>query len=163
MVHTYGESRARERSPAARLIASLRPMILLAPLGWGAMTVVGHGASWGNLAFVAAFCIWILCVSALGHWRDRDCRQIRLSDDGACELETSRRVIRLHVNQINAVEYYKDDESEREHYTIKYRDGSVVVPDAIAHFDDFLERLKTLNPGVGVTNFPTRWPSTKAL
>jgi hypothetical protein len=142
MVRTYGEGPVRKRGTVARLVAMFGPGILLAALGWEAMTVVGHGASWVNLAFIAALGIWILCVSVLGHLRDRDCREIRLSDDGTCELETSRRVIRLHVNQISAVEYYKDDESDRERYTIKYNDGSVVASKSIADFEGFLTTSK---------------------
>jgi hypothetical protein len=46
--------------------------------------------------------------------------------------------------------------------TIKYDAGSVVASESIADFEDFLSRLKTLNPGVDVTSFPTGWPSTKA-
>jgi hypothetical protein len=146
MVHTYGERRVREQSAAARLVATLGPVILLAALGWAAMTLVGRGAGWGNLAFVAAFGFWIVCVSAFGH--RRGCREIRLSDDGTCELMTGRRVIRLHVNQISAVEYYKDDESDYEQYTVKYNGGSVVASESIDDFEDFLNRLKTLNPGL---------------
>jgi hypothetical protein len=47
------------------------------------------------------------------------CSEIRLSDDGTCELETKRRVIRLHVNQIRSVQFSPEGDESRESYTIR--------------------------------------------
>src|SRR6266511_2649446 len=90
------------------------------------------------------------------------CGEIRLSDDGRCELETKRQVIRLHVNQIRSVKYWRDDESDRESYTIRYQGGKLKVSDGMTLFPDFLARLQRLNPALDVTTFPAdAWPELR--
>src|SRR6266498_2532198 len=62
------------------------------------------------------------------------CSEIRLSDEGICELETKRRVIRQ-------------------------QGGKLAVNEEMTAFADFLSRLKALNPAVDLTSFPAdTWP-----
>jgi hypothetical protein len=72
-----------------------------------------------------------------------------------CELETKRRVIRLHVSQITAVKYETD--SDRRAAYISYPDGKRSGRQVDARLRDFLNRLTTLNPAVTLTGFPTNW------
>ena len=87
------------------------------------------------------------------------CSEIRLSDDGTCELETKRRVIRLHVNQIWSVQFSPEGDESRESYTIRYEGGKLHVDKRMNDFPDLLTRLKGLNPAVDLTTFPAEvWP-----
>ena len=86
------------------------------------------------------------------------CSAIRLSDDGTCELETKRRVIRLHVNQIRSVRFSPAGDESSESYSIRYEGGKLHVDKRMADFADFLSRLKALNPAVDLTTFPEGWP-----
>ena len=88
-------------------------------------------------------------------------RSIRLSDDGTCELETKRRVVCLHANEIRSVAYSASDAGES--YKIHYQGGYLPVTTAMTGFPDFLARLKTLNPAVDLTSFPPdAWPGLGA-
>jgi len=55
------------------------------------------------------------------------CREIRLDDDGTCELVTSHRVIRLHVNEITALKYQRDSEGDTGSFSIRYTGGKLEV------------------------------------
>ena len=103
--------------------------------------------------------VWALR-KPIGKWYDDgSCTEIRLSDDGMCELQTKHRVIRLHVVQIRSVQYARDSETDRENYKIRFIDGKASVSDRMADFSDFLARLKSLNPAVDLRSFPARrWP-----
>jgi len=91
------------------------------------------------------------------HTQYGTCGEIRLDDDGTCELETKRAVIHLHVNEIRSVAYSRSDEGAS--YTIHYHGGHLPVTNGMTGFPDFLARLKTLNPAVDLTSFPPdRWP-----
>jgi len=89
--------------------------------------------------------------------RQRTCSEIRLGDDGTCELETKRAVIHLHVNQIASVEYVRDSDS-RADYVISYQGGSVPVTKGMTDFADFLNRLGALTPAVDLNSFPPDTP-----
>jgi hypothetical protein len=79
--------------------------------------------------------------------------EIRMGSDGTCEFETKRRVIRLHVHEIRSVRYSAKSDGES-FYTIHYRSGKLRVGLQMTGFADFLTRLKTLNPAVGLANLP---------
>jgi hypothetical protein len=106
----------------------------------------------GEGAVVVALFLGVLYLSDR-RYRYGACGEIRLSDDGTCELETKRRVIRLHVNQIESVKSISDPDS-RADYSLRYQGGSVPVTNGMTGFGDFLARLKTLNPAVDLTGFP---------
>lgn len=82
------------------------------------------------------------------------CGEIRLGDDGTCELETKHRVVRLHVKEIRSVQSWDDDAVEG--YTIHYHGGKLRVTQKMTGFDDFLTRLGALNPAVDLTGFRHR-------
>src|SRR5262249_8804189 len=83
------------------------------------------------------------------------------ADDGTCELETKRQVIRLQVNQIESVKYENDPDARADYY-IRYQGGSIPVNRAMTGFPDFVSRLETLNPAVDLTSFTTKsWPNLR--
>ncbi len=87
------------------------------------------------------------------------CSEIRLSDEGICELETKRRVIRLHVNEIRSVRFSPESGESCKSYTIRHQGGKLAVNEEMTAFADFLSRLKALNPAVDLTSFPAdTWP-----
>jgi hypothetical protein len=88
------------------------------------------------------------------------CSEIRLSDEGICELETKRRVIRVHVNEIQSVRFSPETSEQGESYTIRYRGGRLDVgARRMTGFADFLTRLKALNPAADLSSFPAGWPN----
>jgi len=113
-------------------------------------------------AIFAAVCTSMLFIWGYFTYRHEhysSCGEIRLSDDGTCELETKRRVIRLHVNEIRSVKYFHDSEDDSDSYTIRYSGGTLQVSERMTDFHDFLTRLKTVHPGVDLTSFPAKtWP-----
>lgn len=154
-IHTYRDSDALQHTaPMSHLVVGgLTLSLLLVLLG---VAIVGSsGEVEGALALVL-----FLAITYFGNrqYRGRVCGEIRLADDGTCELETKQQVIRLHVNQIEAVKY-ENDPDRRAAYYISYQGGSVPVDSAMTGFADFLRRLKTLNPAVDLTSFPAKaWP-----
>jgi hypothetical protein len=88
------------------------------------------------------------------HLQSATCGEIRLDDDGTCELQTKRQVIRLHVNEIRCVKYWRDPEGGSASFTIYHRTGKLSVTEEMTGFLDFLTRLVTLNPAVDLSSFP---------
>lgn len=148
MIHTYRDPDVLEsdtlRFPlgAALVVVPLFAFIL-AHFTW---------AKRGEGAVVVALFLGVVYLNDR-RYRYRTCGEIRLSDDGTCELETKRRVIRLHVNQIESVAYVRDPDSSAD-YSIRYQGGSVPIERGMLEFADFLARLQTLNPAVDLTGFP---------
>jgi hypothetical protein len=110
-------------------------------------------ATWDNLAEGAWGIGFTLTMGCLVYWfmAYQRCHEIRLSDDGSCELETPRRVYRLHASQIKSVSTDEDGESTTD-YDIKFEGGTVSVT-AWPDFDDFIRRLEVLNPSLDLTDF----------
>jgi hypothetical protein len=121
-------------------------------------------AGWVPLAF-GAFGVFIV-VHQYGVYRQLQygsCGEIRLDDDGTCELETRGSVIRLHVNEISSVRYSGENDEQPEYYTIHFRSTRLHVAKRMTDFPDFLARLKTLHPAVDLTSFPAEtWPGVGA-
>jgi hypothetical protein len=162
MMHTYRDPNVLE---GRALAFALGGMVLWLPLIAVIVSVLFVKDMWDGLRFYA----WILPLPFLfayltyRHHAYGLCKEIRLADDGICELTTWRRVIRLHVNQIKAVEYRRDSEDETESYVIRYSGGKLAVRDRMTNFPDFLARLKALNPAVDLASFPVSGPrSTSA-
>jgi hypothetical protein len=158
MIHTYRDPKVRESEPwvAPSVVCLVAFLIFLGPVasGWLPLT-------WAAAAPFLAFVGLTLVFGYAGYRADQygSCREIRLDDDGTCELETTRRAIRLHVNEIRSVRYSRDSESDCESYTIYYEGGKLRVPERMTDFSDFLTRLKALNPAVDLTTFPPdAWP-----
>jgi hypothetical protein len=159
-VHTYRDPDVLEhKAPLTHAVrGGLALGLLLVLLG---VAIVGFAKGFtsaevdGTVALALFFAITYF---GNRQYRGRVCGEIRLGDDGTCELETKRRVIRLHVNQIESVKY-ENDPDRRAAYYIAYQDGSVPVSSAMTGFPEFLSRLKTLNPAVDLASFPAKaWP-----
>lgn len=157
--HTYRVQITPDPETGERSIRSaLFPLLVLV----GLVVLAGSTISGPRqlLDIMAALGVIGAFYGVLGWWstrRDRDCREIRLSDDGTCELETKRRTIRLHVNQIRSVLYGRSEDGES--YSIRYEGGKLYVDERMTGFHDFLDRLKTLNPAVDLSTFPAdAWP-----
>ena len=158
-LHIYRDPEAfGENSVGPRFLIACFLFLLL-----GAQVAIHPRVTWFD-ALLVAFCVGGLVAVAVHFGRERDgnCGEIRLSDEGTCELETRRRVIRLHVGEIQSVTYWRDSENEGEHYTIHYRGGKLGVTQRMKGFLDFLTRLKALNPAVDLSSFPAvladTWP-----
>jgi hypothetical protein len=163
MMHSYRDERALE-SRVAELAGYALGLFLLVYLPTAAVIEgLDHDFRRGDALLVA---FWV-CVGLVGartlyrHFYYGRCVQIRLHDDGRCELEARRRLIRLHANEITSVKYELDDESDRESYTIRYHGGKLDVSDGMTNFPDFLARLERLNPAVDLSSFPSEaWPAS---
>ena len=160
MIRTYRDSEALGRrflGPAHVGFWLLALTFVLGPFafGWSRLTWAGPAP------FVGGF-IGLAFVHQYFAYRQQyygRCGEIRLSDDGTCELETERRVIRLHVNEIRSVRYSRDSEDGRESYSIHYRAGKLHVAERMTDFRDFLTHLKALSPAVDLSGVPTdTWP-----
>ncbi len=161
MIHVYRDAKARE----VRFWDFFVPFLLVVGvlvLNLWPFDLWEERFAWDMAAVVAfaAGLALLLGYSAFRRERYQGCREIRLDDDGTCELETTDgRVIRLHVNEIRSVKYSQDSDSDSESYSIRYQGGKLDVADRMTDFSDFLTRLKALNPAVDLTTFPPRsWP-----
>jgi hypothetical protein len=155
MMHIYRDPKVVGSRPWTAAVVGLAPLVLLAVfvLGWRPFT-------WGEAVslFVLAGLWAVSQYHSYGRENYRDCVEIRLGDDGTCELEMKRRVIRLHVNEIQSVRYSRDSD-DRESYTIRCQGQKIHVAGRMTDFSDFLTRLKALNPAVDLTSFPAdAWP-----
>ena len=164
MIHTYRDADVFRTGYWNGAIPSVLSFCLLVLIVFGPLAVGWFPFNWIFAVAAGAFIVLVL----IGMYNQRrreqygNCGEIRLDDDGTCELETKRRVIRIHASEIQSVKYWRDSESEREHYTIHYRGGKLHVAERMTGFRDFLTRLKTLNPAVDLTSFPAllvdAWP-----
>jgi hypothetical protein len=165
VIHTYRDAKAlRRRSRGSTVLQFLGfggavVLLFFGPfaLGWSLFTWT-EAEKFGGLTALA------LVLMYAAHRRElyRACGEIRLDDDGTCELETKRRVIRIHASEIRSVRYSRDREDESEDYTIYYDGGKLEVCERMTGFLDFLTRLAALNPTVDLTSFPSdAWPGLR--
>jgi hypothetical protein len=153
MVHVYREQPVR-RHRAGALVGSAFVALFMLPLVSGIAHGARHGFT-GDDAGGIAFGLFFGCLLAWAVYTHawRDCYEIRLSDQGICEFLTGRRVIRLHVHEITAVEYSKDDEGG-ESYAVRHRGGRIGMRNSISDFRGFVTRLSAMNPAVDLSSFP---------
>jgi hypothetical protein len=131
------------------------PIFSFAPLALGGVPFTKDALLFAALGSIPLLIAWFAYRSEY-HGK---CSEIRLSDDGTCELETTRRVIRLHVNQIRSVRFSPAGDESSESYTIRYEGGKLHVDKRMSDFPDFLTRLKGLNPAVDLSTFVAEaWP-----
>jgi hypothetical protein len=153
VIHTYRDPDVLE---SRALHFFLLPLIF--GVAFVALTAAA-GFAWG--APLGAFAGLVSVGNYFTYRRHRygTCGEIRLGDDGTCELETTRQVIRLHVHEIPSVTFSGETDERSESYTIHYQGGRLAVTERMTGFADFLARLKTLNPAVDVSSFPANaWP-----
>ncbi len=159
MIHTYRDEPRVPASNALRLFgrgigALFTILLLVLPIPFVIVPALSHGLTWTNVETAA----WAFGVTSVVAWLiyryqyHCRCREIRLSDDGTCELQTKRRSIHIHVSQITSVERWLDEDGW-ERYTIRFQGGRVEARADMTNFSDFLTRLKDLNPGVHVRGF----------
>jgi hypothetical protein len=127
------------------------PALIVAGIG---STFISSGRNYAIFIALLIGTTFVLVYAWYRHEHYGTCSEIRLSDDGTCELETKRRVIRLHVNEIRSVQFSPETDEQCEDYSIRYRGGKLTVNKEMTAFADFLTRLKTLNPAVDLTSFP---------
>jgi hypothetical protein len=160
MTHTYRDSTILDSKTLQFVLFPLVVFLVIAAL---AVSTLAGGFTWAERGEgVVGFGLFF-GLGYVNYRRHRygTCGEIRLSDDGTCELETKRRVVSLHVNEIRSVTYSTSDEGES--YEIHYHGGSLPARQGMAGFPDFLARLKTLNPAVDLTSFPAAaWPGLGA-
>jgi hypothetical protein len=165
VIHTYRNAdvlRSRSRRGSFLEILGFGVVVVLFlfgpfAFGWSRFT-------WTQAGVFGGFTGLVVVAMYAAHRREHygTCGEIRLDDDGTCELETKHRVIRIHVSEIRSVRYSRDSEDGSENYTIYYRGGKLQVDDRMTGFLDFLTRLATLNPTVDLSSFPAvlaaAWP-----
>jgi hypothetical protein len=157
VIHTYKDTefvRARVVGPPY-----LGSLLFVVSIPFVAMLASGSLLRTVNAEFLAVLIGVLLFTSLTGlliyrHHTYGRCSEIRLGDDGTCDLETKRRVIRLHANEILSVQYRPETDEGSEYYDIHYRGGKLQVTKEMSGFNDFLTRLKTLNPAVDLSSFP---------
>jgi hypothetical protein len=153
MVHVYREQPV-QRHRLGELVGSAVPAVFVLPAVFGIAHGLRHGFTGddaGEIAFGLFFGFFLTW--ALYDYSRRSCFEIHLTDEGICEFVTGRRVIRLHVHEITAVEYRRDDEGE-ESYAVRHRGGRIGMRSSIANFRGFVGRLRAMNPAVDLSSFP---------
>jgi hypothetical protein len=162
MVHVYRE-RPVQRHRAGELVGFAVLAVFMLPLVFGLAHGLRHGFTGDDAGgIVVGLLFGSLLAWAFYSYFRRDCFEIRLNDDGMCEFVTGRRVIRLHVHEITAVEYSKDDEGD-ESYAVRHRGGRIRMRDSISNFRGFVTCLRALNPAVDVSSFPDSRPQRVKL
>jgi hypothetical protein len=149
--HTYKDHAASDRHALAGLL------LFLLIFAFGSVYVVrrdGFTTQEAIFLSLAAIASALLFVGAYRHQYLGICHEIRIDEDGSCELETRRRTIRLHVLDIYAVRYNPETSDHRKSYQIRFKGGKLSVADTMSAFVDFVRRLKLLNPDVDLIRFP---------
>jgi hypothetical protein len=153
MVHLYREQPVK-RNRLGDLAGCAFLAVFMLPLVFGIAHGLRHGFTGddaGGIVFGLLFG-FAVAWAVYDHSR-RSCFEIRLTDEGMCEFVTGRRVIRLHVHEITAVEYTNDDESG-ESYTVRHKGGRIGIRSSISDLRGFATRLRAMNPAVDLSSFP---------
>jgi hypothetical protein len=153
VIHTYRDAAVYGSKHSSQSWLGFGLMVVLL---FGLFVFTGSQFTWTEVGMIGGFIGFALATTYRAHRREQygSCGEIRLDDDGTCELETKRRVIRLDVSEIRSVKYWRDSESKSENYAIYYRGGNLRVTERMTDWLDFLTRLATLNPAVDLTSFP---------
>jgi hypothetical protein len=156
VIHTYRDADVLRSTWGRSLLQILGFGVAVVLFFFGPLAFGWYRFTWTEAGTIGGFTGLVLVAMYAAHRREHygTCGEIRLDDDGTCELETKRRVIRIQVNEIRAVRYSRDSEGGNEHYGIYYDGGKLQVDAGMTGFLDFLTRLATLNPTVDLTSFP---------
>jgi len=145
--HTYRGRGYYESSAVWLFVEAILFLVLVVATPVG-MILMGESA--GAVAFGLIVCLLLWYGAYRVRWHSV-CSEIRLSDDGWCEFEARRRVIRVHAVNVFAVD--PDRNSETYDYVIRFEGGTMSVGAGFPDLDDFVDRLVMLNPLVDVTRF----------
>jgi hypothetical protein len=147
-MHTYRDSFNLRRRAFATAYAATGVLIVVL------LSAVTHPL-WASLVLSAliAFVQYI----TYRNLYEAACTEIRLSDEGICELQAKRRMIRLDATQVRSVNYTPESDQTNEHYTLSYQGGNLRVGRRMTGFPDFLARLKALNPALDLTSLPAQF------
>jgi hypothetical protein len=158
VVHTYGRARGSSW-PENRLLRAVARIAyhVFQALFFGiiAFVLIGVGwVLWADQADRLALGLFLGVAMLIGlplsaYWLSTYCNEIRLGDDGFCEFETRRRVVRAHVAELESVKEEVDEDGDRNYY-LRLRDGSRLWTCGLADFDDFLHRIEAMNPSVEI-------------
>ena len=97
MIHTYRDPDADARPPGVAL-----PLVFIL-VGVALVSWFVSGRNPSLVPFAALGLLWCGGFLLARRQRHNTCREIRLDDDGTCELHTEGRVVPLHVHQIRTV------------------------------------------------------------
>jgi len=119
-------------------------IVALVGIGW---LLWSRPPDWGGGVFV--FGGWLIVLRLAAFWHSTFCNEIRLEDDGFCEFETRRRVVRAHVAEIASIREEVDEDGV-EHYYLRFRDRRRLWTCGLTDFDDFLTRIEKMNPSIEI-------------
>jgi hypothetical protein len=157
MIHTYGRTRRSSWSESG-LLRTLAKIAMYAPAAFFVTLLVlvlvgivwllwSRPSDWGSGVFVLGG--WLIGLRLAVYWHSTECKEIRLGDDGICEFETRRRVVRTHVAQIASVKEEVDEDGDR-NYFLWFRDRGRLWTCGLADFEDFLTRIEAMNPSIEI-------------
>jgi hypothetical protein len=164
MIHTYGLPEQREqpwpRNGLLRIAAkgfvysTLAFFAVVFGILWipGVLWITLHGTVTGGDVFgaVAGVGIWLFAVFTMLMGLYTECEEIRLGDDGTCEFETRRRIVRAQVAEIASVKERFDDEADAYWFQIRLRGRRSLTTYAMPDIEDFLTRIKAMNPAIDI-------------
>jgi hypothetical protein len=154
MVHTYGE-----RWPENALLRALARIAETLFAGFFAVAMIfAVAAAFAGLPFVQALLLSAGIAFFLyltGHRLSTYCKEIRLRDDGLCEFETRRGIVRAHVAQITSVQESIDEDGDA-NYEVRFRDRGKLWTSELSEFEDFLRRVEAMNPAIAIKRDKSR-------
>src|SRR5205809_332674 len=118
MPRIYRDHEEADRRPGLAVIL-LIPVFMFGLTFWH-----GGGFTRGAAEFLTVVTAGtvLLVVGAYRYQYLGICLEIRLEDDGSCELDTRRRTIRLHSRDIYAVRYSAETDETAESYQLRFKD-----------------------------------------
>jgi hypothetical protein len=159
--HVYRREEKEHWSLARLLLAAGNfaafAIVIGGPVAW-VVWASRKGPADVAVAVVVSLLIWRAAYRSHYHGT---CREIRLSDDGRCELHAERRVFHLDAGRITSVRDGTDDEDAGYHYLILFEGGKMKLHGDWPGFDDFVARVAAMNPYVDLTRIRTRPASGK--
>jgi hypothetical protein len=154
--HVYRPGEKEHGSGVRLLLAAARLVAFAAVVGGPVAWVVWawhKGLGDAVVAVVVSLLIWRAAYRSHYH---RTCREIRLSEDGRCELHAERRVVHLGAGQITSLRDGTGDEDAGYHYLILFEGGKMKLHGDWPDFEDFVARVVAMNPYVDLTRMRTR-------
>lgn len=110
-------------------------------------------------------CVGAAVFSALWMWPTytdlfRRAFEIRLDDTGRLEFEAALRTIRLNAHELVSIRKASWTTNDQAYLVVRHQNGKFWIAWPLYSFDDFLDRLRHLNPTVEVAAPQTLVPKT---